>query len=295
MNPLIQQARNLKSAERHLGQVAVDGDTIRYTNPEGTEFRIETGYVNTGGEPRVYTQVAEGLGPSHETHTLGGGRVCLARSLRGWDLERIFFYCRFWGKGFKLYMETGIFPPNPRATQAALNSEGRAPAERLCPRAVTVAESLLGPCCSGWIKGAGLEQVNEGLEIGLSVRDAVLGAVFSGMDRHVDMGSPAETVMGSLNCASEFWPYIERKLNSTCAVGEQGGASEKAIRVAMILVQRERPRTTLFYTEGDFMVRLSGYVSNAEGYPSVTLRHLALLGPVPRAPHPRAGGAPEQR
>ena len=77
-------------------------------------FFIDASPVDEGGEPQVRTPEAELYGPAHKTHTLGGGRVCLADSLRGWDLTRILFQCDSWARGYEIYKRTGRFPKNPR-------------------------------------------------------------------------------------------------------------------------------------------------------------------------------------
>ena len=87
---------------------------IAYKAPNGMMFEIHTRPIEEGGEPIVKTAAAELYSTAHKTHTLGGGRVCLASSLRGWDLTRILFQCDSWARGYEIYKKTGRFPDDPR-------------------------------------------------------------------------------------------------------------------------------------------------------------------------------------
>lgn len=86
---------------------------IAYQAPNGIVFYIDTRPTNTGGEPIVSTKEREAQVASHDTHTLGKGHVCLANSIRGWDLTKILFYCDSWARGVELYRLTGLFPRSP--------------------------------------------------------------------------------------------------------------------------------------------------------------------------------------
>ncbi|RME44506.1 MAG: hypothetical protein D6795_17840 [Deltaproteobacteria bacterium] len=87
---------------------------IAYKAPNGMTFFIDTRPLEEGGEPIIRTKEAEIYSPSHKTHTLGNGRICLAASLRGWDLTRILLQCDSWARGYEIYKKTGYFPSSPR-------------------------------------------------------------------------------------------------------------------------------------------------------------------------------------
>lgn len=118
MNRLIRQAFEPDQIRGREERVRVNRDKkkIAYKAPNGMVFFIDTRPVEEGGEPKVYTDEAELYGPAHKTHTLGEGRVCLAESLRGWDLTRILFQCDSWARGYEIYQRTGLFPADPRET-----------------------------------------------------------------------------------------------------------------------------------------------------------------------------------
>ena len=86
---------------------------IRYTAPNGMLFEIDTRPIDEGGDPEVKCDAAKIYSASHKTHTLGDGRVCLATSLRGWDLTRILLQCDSWARGMEIYKKTGRFPKDP--------------------------------------------------------------------------------------------------------------------------------------------------------------------------------------
>lgn len=86
-----------------------------YSAPSnGMPFFIDTRPLDEGGEPQVCTPEAKLHGAGHKTHTLGKGRVCLAGSLRGWDLTQILFQCDSWARGWEIFKQTGRFPDSPR-------------------------------------------------------------------------------------------------------------------------------------------------------------------------------------
>lgn len=115
MNLLMKQTSEPDQIRGRESRIRVNREKrkIAYTAPNGMVFFIDTRPTEEGGEPIVSTPDAELYSASHKTHTLGGGRVCLASSLRGWDLTRILFQCDSWARGFELYKKTGEFPADP--------------------------------------------------------------------------------------------------------------------------------------------------------------------------------------
>ncbi len=117
MNRLMRQAYEPDQVMGRESRIRINSraQKIAYKAPNGMVFFIDTRPVNEGGEPIVRTPEAEIYGPSHRTHTLGeNGRVCLASSLRGWDLTRILLQCDSWARGYEIYQRTGRFPESPR-------------------------------------------------------------------------------------------------------------------------------------------------------------------------------------
>jgi len=116
MNYLMKQAFEKDQIRGRESRIRVDRSKkkIAYKAPNGMCFFIETKGVESGGEPKVRTPEAEIYSASHKTHTLGRGRVCLAESLRGWELTRILFQCDSWARGYEIYKKTGRFPDDPR-------------------------------------------------------------------------------------------------------------------------------------------------------------------------------------
>lgn len=117
MHRLIEQFLRDPSETRGRQQslsVSRERDRIRYVAPNGIEFTIDCSDAGSCGEPHVSSPAAVRYGTSHEAHTLGNGRVCLASSLRGWDLAKILVYCDSWAKGVRIYERTGTFPPSPK-------------------------------------------------------------------------------------------------------------------------------------------------------------------------------------
>jgi len=115
MNYLMKQLEDpeqIRGREDRL-RVKYDAEKIAYKAPNGMVFVIDTSPINEGGEAVVTTKEAEGYPASHETHTFGDGRICLAESIRGWELTQILFQCDSWARGLELYEETGIFPDDP--------------------------------------------------------------------------------------------------------------------------------------------------------------------------------------
>ena len=113
MNRLIYQAGDRDHLGGRFPRVGFKGSKIGYRAPNGEVFCVPPQPIESGGVPIVTAKVAEQLGASHETHTLGDGEVCLATSLRGWDLSPILFYCDSWARGIEIWQETGKFPPSP--------------------------------------------------------------------------------------------------------------------------------------------------------------------------------------
>ena len=112
MNRLMRQVTQEDQIRGRGSRIRVDRAKrkIAYKAPNGMVFYIDTRPVDEGGEPIVRTAEAELYSASHKTHTLGNGRVCLATSLRGWDLTRILFQCDSWARGYEIYKQTGQFP-----------------------------------------------------------------------------------------------------------------------------------------------------------------------------------------
>lgn len=104
-----QEADQIRGRENQL-RVNYRSGHMLYKAPNKVIFRIDTSPVGTGGEPIVTTETAEIYSASHRTHTLGGGRVCLAASLRGWELHRILLQIDSWARGHEIYKQTGKFP-----------------------------------------------------------------------------------------------------------------------------------------------------------------------------------------
>lgn len=117
MNRLLDQCFQADQVRGRESRIRINRERRRlaYRAPNGMDFFIDCRPVEEGGEPRVFTKSAELYGPSHRTHTLGDGRVCLAQSLRGWDLVRILFQIDSWARGYEIYQRTGGFPNDPRA------------------------------------------------------------------------------------------------------------------------------------------------------------------------------------
>lgn len=132
MNRLMQQAFDPSQIRGRDSRIRIDraNKKIAYKAPNEMVFFIDTRPVEEGGEPKVHTSTAELYGPGHKTHTLGDGRVCLAESLRGWDLTRILFQCDSWARGYEIYEKTGRFPDDPLQSfsREARNKAGRQPA-----------------------------------------------------------------------------------------------------------------------------------------------------------------------
>lgn len=116
MNRLMRQVYDAEQIRGRESRIRIDRgrEKIAYKAPNGMIFYIDTRPLAEGGEPTVRTAEAELYSISHKTHTLGGGRVCLATSLRGWDLTRILFQCDSWAHGYEVYQKTGSFPADPR-------------------------------------------------------------------------------------------------------------------------------------------------------------------------------------
>lgn len=116
MNRLMRQAFDLEQTRGRTSLIRInrDREMILYKTKSGILFKIDTSPTESGGEAIVKTKEAARFGADHSTHTLGGGRVCLARSLRGWDLTRILFQCDSWARGYEIYKKTGSFPDSPK-------------------------------------------------------------------------------------------------------------------------------------------------------------------------------------
>lgn len=116
MNRLMRQVydRNQTRGRTNRVRVKPREGVIAYKAANNLPFFIHTRPVDEGGDPIVFCYVPETRGTSHKTHSLGDGRVCLADSLRGWDLTRILFQCDSWARGLEIYRATGHFPGSPR-------------------------------------------------------------------------------------------------------------------------------------------------------------------------------------
>lgn len=115
MNRLMRQAFDPDQIRGRESRIRVNqaGKRIAYKAPNGMVFFIDTRPVDEGGEPIVRSSEAKRYGANHKTHTLGDSQVCLADSLRGWELTRILFQCDSWARGIEIYRKTGKFPDNP--------------------------------------------------------------------------------------------------------------------------------------------------------------------------------------
>lgn len=117
-NYLIRQAnshRYLKGRKYRLW-VSNPTEKIKYKAPNGMVFYIHTKQIKTGGTPEVYNEQASMLPSSHDTHVFKKGEVCLAKSIRGWNLNRILYYCDAWSRGFEIFLQSGSFPSHPSIT-----------------------------------------------------------------------------------------------------------------------------------------------------------------------------------
>ncbi len=116
MNRLMRHVFDADQIRGRESRIRIDRprQKIAYQAPNGMVFYIDTRPIDEGGEPTVRTAEAELYSASHKTHTLSGGRVCLAASLRGWGLTRILLQCDSWARGYEIYQKTGRFPADPR-------------------------------------------------------------------------------------------------------------------------------------------------------------------------------------
>lgn len=133
MNRLMNQVFEPEQIRGREPRIRVDRTNrkIAYKAPNGMVFFIDTRPTEEGGEPIVRTEEAELYSAGHSTHTLGSGRVCLASSLRGWDLTRILFQCDSWARGYEIYKATGSFPNSPREAFARGQQRPKSFLERL--------------------------------------------------------------------------------------------------------------------------------------------------------------------
>lgn len=140
MNRLMAQTKDPDQIRGRESRIRVDHSKkkIAYKAPNGMAFYIDTRPIEEGGEPIVNTAEAELYSAAHKTHTLGDGRVCLALSLRGWDLTRILFQCDSWARGYEIYKKTQHFPDNPR------QAFSRAWLQQAAARPKSFLERLLG-------------------------------------------------------------------------------------------------------------------------------------------------------
>ena len=115
MNKLMKQVYQPDQVRGRESRIRVDPgrQMIAYKAPNSMVFFIDTKPLDVGGEAIVTNDHAELYSASHKTHTLGSGRVCLAGSLRGWDLTQILFQCDSWARGYEIYQRTGKFPEDP--------------------------------------------------------------------------------------------------------------------------------------------------------------------------------------
>lgn len=133
MNRLMNQVFEADQIRGREARLRIDraNQKIAYKAPNGMVFFIDTRPVEEGGEPIISTKEAELYSAGHSTHTLGSGRVCLAGSLRGWDLTRILFQCDSWARGYEIYQATGTFPDNPRQVFTSRGARPRSLIARL--------------------------------------------------------------------------------------------------------------------------------------------------------------------
>ena len=115
MNKLINMAYDFNQTRGRKVQVSRDKSHIRYIAPNGIEFKIYPGDFPYGN-PVAYSPAAEPYGASHETHTLGSGKVCLGESMGGWDLTKILFFCDSWARGIRIYEDGYEFPSSPKVS-----------------------------------------------------------------------------------------------------------------------------------------------------------------------------------
>ena len=118
MHYLIEQfIHDPSQSQGRRDRLSANGDRtkLRYFAPNGVPFFIDCSDAGDKDEPLVHSPVATPYGVSHATHTLGKGRVCLALSIRGWELSQVLLYCDSWAKGIRIYEATGSFPANPKA------------------------------------------------------------------------------------------------------------------------------------------------------------------------------------
>jgi len=118
MNRLMEQTRDPRQIRGRESQVRIDREEkiIAYKAPNGMIFKIHTQPTESGGETVVMNKEAKSLPSGSKAHHYGKGHVCLAHSLRGWDLTRILFQCDSWARGYEIYKKTGRFPGSPKVT-----------------------------------------------------------------------------------------------------------------------------------------------------------------------------------
>ena len=116
MNKLMRQTQDPEQIEGRESRLRINCEKkiIAYQAPNRMIFKIHTLPTESGGEAKVMNKEAESLPSGSKAHHYGNGHVCLAHSMRGWDLLRILFQCDSWAKGYEIYKKTGRFPKSPK-------------------------------------------------------------------------------------------------------------------------------------------------------------------------------------
>ncbi|RME44507.1 MAG: hypothetical protein D6795_17845 [Deltaproteobacteria bacterium] len=115
-NPLMEQVFDDEQIAGRRRRIRINraARKIAYKAPNGMIFFIDTRPVEEGGEPEIWTDQGDLYTPRVKKHIVGRQRVCLAASLRGWELSRILFQCDSWARAQEIFLETGYFPMSPR-------------------------------------------------------------------------------------------------------------------------------------------------------------------------------------
>lgn len=118
MNKLMEQIRDPDQIRGRESRIRINWEKniIAYRTPNGMIFKIYTQPTESGGEAVVRNKQAKSLPSGSTAHHYGGGHVCLAHNLRGWDLTRILFQIDSWARGYEIYKKTGSFPDSPKDT-----------------------------------------------------------------------------------------------------------------------------------------------------------------------------------
>ena len=116
MNKLMEQALDPEQTIGRASRIRISKEKkiIAYRARNSMIFKIHTHPTESGGEAVVKNKEAKSLPAGGKAHHYGGGHVCLAHSIRGWDLTRILFQCDAWARGYEIYKKTGVFPSSPK-------------------------------------------------------------------------------------------------------------------------------------------------------------------------------------